>query len=214
MRGRVRSTHHTSCVVLDGNPADATLAVEMVERHREVFGQPPRQVAFDGGFASRANLTEIKGHGVEDVSFSKGRGLAISEMAKSTWVYRRLRNFRAGIEGGISFLKRAFGLRRCTWSGLASFKSYVWSSVIAANALVPESPPPLGMSPSHAIPSHPQLRRSATSAHRTARRRVHAPTFRAADKRKAETRRRPDPNASLAPGRVAGRTAEVAVLTR
>ena len=137
----------TDCVVLDGNPADATLAVEMVERHREVFGQPPRQVAFDGGFTSRANLTEIKGHGVEDVSFSKGRGLAISEMAKSTWVYRRLRNFRAGIEGGISFLKRAFGLRRCTWSGLASFKSYVWSSVIAANALVPESPPPLGMSP-------------------------------------------------------------------
>jgi transposase, IS5 family len=57
-------------------------------------------------------------------------------MTKNSTVYRRLRNFRAGIEAGISFLKRAFGLGRCTWSGLASFKAYVWSSVVAANLLV------------------------------------------------------------------------------
>jgi IS5 family transposase len=126
----------TDCAVLDGNPADATLAIDAVERHREVFGKLPRQVAFDGGFASRANLDAIKERGVEDVAFAKGRGLEVSEMAKSSWVYRRLRNFRAGIEAGISFLKRAFGLDRCTWSGLPSFKSYVWSSIVAANLLV------------------------------------------------------------------------------
>ena len=126
----------TDCTVLDGNPADATLAIDAVERHREVFGKLPRQVAFDGGFASRANLEAIKERGVEDVAFAKGRGLEVSEMAKSSWVYRRLRNFRAGIEAGISFLKRAFGLDRCTWSTLPSFKSYVWSSIIAANLLV------------------------------------------------------------------------------
>ena len=28
--------------------------------------------------------------GVEDVAFAKRRGLKISEMAKSTWVYKRL----------------------------------------------------------------------------------------------------------------------------
>ncbi len=33
----------------------------------------------------------------------------------SKWVYRKLRNFRAGIEAGISCLKRAYGLARCTW---------------------------------------------------------------------------------------------------
>ena len=57
-------------------------------------------------------------------------------MVKSTWVYKRLRNFRAGIEGMISFLKRGFGLNRCTWRGFESFKSYAWASVVTANLLV------------------------------------------------------------------------------
>src|ERR1700722_69744 len=108
----------------------------MIERQRELYGRAPRQASFDGSFTSRANLATLKGLGVEDVAFSKGRGLSISEMVKSTWVYRRLRDFRAGVEGTISFLKRAFGLGCCTWSGLASFKSYVWGSVLACNLLV------------------------------------------------------------------------------
>ena len=40
---------------------------------------------------------------------------------------------RAGIEANISCLKRAFGLDRCTWRGLAHFKAYVWSAVVAYN---------------------------------------------------------------------------------
>ena len=56
-------------------------------------------------------------------------------MVKSTWVYKKLRNFRAGVEGMISFLKRAFGMDRCTWKGLASFGSYVMASVVTANLL-------------------------------------------------------------------------------
>ncbi len=126
----------TDCLVLDGNPGDVTLVTEAIDRHAEIFGRPPRQVAFDGGFASKANLQTAKERGVTDVVFAKRCGLQVSEMAKSSWVYRRLRNFRAGIEGGISFLKRAFGLGRCSWRSLASFKSYVWSGVIAANLLV------------------------------------------------------------------------------
>jgi len=126
----------TDCVIEDGNPADSTLAVEMMQRHEAVFGILPRQAAFDGGFASKANLAVIKDMGVEDVSFSKRRGLKVSAMVKSSWVYKRLKRFRAGIEGVISFLKRCFGLRRCTWSGLPSFKAYVWSSVISANLLI------------------------------------------------------------------------------
>ena len=57
-------------------------------------------------------------------------------MVRSEWVYRKLRNFRAGVEAGISFLKRCFGLGRCTWSGLASFHAYTWASVISANLLM------------------------------------------------------------------------------
>ncbi len=32
----------------------------------------------------------------------------------------------AGIEAGISCLKRTYGLARCTWRGLDHFKTYVW----------------------------------------------------------------------------------------
>ena len=126
----------TDVVVEKGNPADSTLAVKMVERQRDLYGKAPRQVSFDGGFTSRSNLTAIKALGVSDVAFSKGRGLQIAEMVKSTWVYRCLRNFRAGVEGTISFLKRAFGLDRCSWSNFGSFKAYVCGSVLACNLLV------------------------------------------------------------------------------
>ena len=124
------------CVVLEGNPADSDLARQMIDRQIEIYARPPRQAAFDGAFASAANVEDIKGQGVKDVMFSKKRGMEVLEMVKSSWVYQRLRNFRAGIEGGISFLKRCFGLDRCTWSGLPSFKSYVWSSIVTANLLI------------------------------------------------------------------------------
>jgi IS5 family transposase len=126
----------TDLVIERGNPADVTLAERMITRQREIFGRAPRQAAFDGGFASKANLTAIKELGVKDVAFAKKRGLAITEMAKSTWVYKKLRDFRAGIEGMISFLKRCFAMGRCTWRGFASFKAYAWSSVLTANFLL------------------------------------------------------------------------------
>jgi IS5 family transposase len=126
----------TDVIVEHGNPADSTLAVKMIKRQSELYGKAPRQVCFDGGFSSKANLAELKALGVQDVAFSKHLGLSISDMVKSTWVYRRLRNFRAGVEGVISFLKRVFGLDRCVWSGFASFNAYVCGSVLACNLLV------------------------------------------------------------------------------
>jgi IS5 family transposase len=124
------------CKVLEGNPADSTLAKAMVDRQVEIFSHPPRQIVFDGGFASKMNLGEIKASGVEDVAFSKSRGLEVGDMVKNSWVYKRLRDFRAGIEGNISFLKRVFGLDRCTWKSWPSFQSYVWGSIVSFNLLV------------------------------------------------------------------------------
>ena len=120
-------------VVEEGNPADAERLLPMLERHINHYGCAPQQLAVDGGYASKDNLEKAKGCGVEDVAFHKKRGLRIEEMVRSTWVYRQLRNFRAGIEAGISCLKRAYGLSRCTWKGLAHFKSFVWSAVVAHN---------------------------------------------------------------------------------
>ena len=120
-------------VVEDGNPADAERLLPMLERHINRYGCAPKQLAVDGGYANKDNLEKAKGCGVEDVAFHKKRGLRIEEMVKSTWVYRQLRNFRAGIEAGISCLKRAYGLSRCTWKGLAHFKAFVWSAIVVHN---------------------------------------------------------------------------------
>lgn len=120
-------------IIEDGNPADAERFLPMVDRHIELYGYPPRQVAADGGYASGANAEAAKERGIKDVAFHKKRGLSIEAMVKSQWVYRKLRNFRAGIEAGISCLKRAYGLARCTWKGIVHFRAYVWLCVVAHN---------------------------------------------------------------------------------
>jgi IS5 family transposase len=125
----------TDCLIAQGNPADTSMTIPMLKRQKRILGRVLEQVAFDGGFASKANLEAAKALGIRDVAFSKKRGLAISDMTRSSWVYRSLRNFRAGIEGLISCLKRSFGLGRCTWKGADSFASYVLASVLAGNLL-------------------------------------------------------------------------------
>ena len=125
----------TDCLILDGNPADTDLTDQMLERHKEIYGHYPIKAALDGGFASKKNLESAKGKGIKDVCFAKKRGLEEEDMCRSTWVYKRLRRFRAGIESGISWLKRCFGFARCMWKSLPSFHSYVWASVVSANLL-------------------------------------------------------------------------------
>jgi IS5 family transposase len=125
----------TDCVVCDGNPADSTMTDQMLDRQRDLYGRYPLKAALDGGFASKENLNSAKSKHIKDVCFAKKRGIEVEEMCRSPWVYRRLRRFRAGVESGISWLKRCFGLCRCTWKGLQSFKSYVWASIVSANLL-------------------------------------------------------------------------------
>jgi IS5 family transposase len=123
------------CVILEGNPADTDLVEQMLDRQEQIYGRYPLKVALDGGFASKANLLKAKERKIKDVCFAKKRGLEETDMCRSEYVYKKLRRFRAGIESGISWLKRSFGLTRCTWQGLRSFKCYVLSSVVAANLL-------------------------------------------------------------------------------
>jgi IS5 family transposase len=123
------------CLIVDGNPADSSLTVDMLDRQKQLYGKYPLKVALDGGFASKENLNKAKEKQIKDVCFAKKRGLEVEDMCRSQWVYDRLRRFRAGIESGISWVKRCFGMTRCTWKGLRSFRSYVWASIVSANLL-------------------------------------------------------------------------------
>jgi IS5 family transposase len=123
------------CVIVEGNPADTSLVTTMLDRQKEIYFRYPLKACFDGGFASKENLKQAKQRQIKDVCFAKKRGLDETAMCRSEYVYHRLRRFRAGIESGISWLKRCMGLARCTWKGWHAFKSYVWSSIVAANLL-------------------------------------------------------------------------------
>ncbi len=126
----------TDCLVLRGNPADSAQMKPMLKRHHQLYGRYPRQASFDGGFATQDNLRWAKKQGIVDVAFAKKGRLKVSEMVRSSWVYRQLRRFRAGIEGCISMLKRVFGANRCTWKGWEHFQQYLHLSVLSFNLLV------------------------------------------------------------------------------
>ena len=123
----------TDCLIVEGNPKDSNLTTEVLDRHESIYGYYPLKVAFDGGFASKNNLKSAKIRGIKDVCFSKGRGIEIEDMCRSEYVYKRLRRFRAGVESGISWIKRCFGFAKCTWKSPRYFKSYAWASIISAN---------------------------------------------------------------------------------
>ncbi len=123
-------------VVETGNPSDQICLMPMLNRHIEHYGVPPQALAADGGYASSANLEKAKAAGVTHVAFHKRVGLSVEAMTGDRWLYNKLRNFRAGIEAIISYLKRCFGLSRCNWKGLDHFNAYVHSAVFTHNLVV------------------------------------------------------------------------------
>ncbi len=119
------------CMILKGNPADATLYGDALDRHRKHYGYAPEAVATDSGFASVANAEYARAQGVKEACFSRPVGEVFKDLEKG--VIKILSRFRAGVEGIISTLKRAVGLGRCLWKGFESFESYVWSGLVANN---------------------------------------------------------------------------------
>ncbi len=119
-----------------GNPADAARAVGMIERHREVMGRVPEQVALDAGFTSKANIEGLGQLGVKEASFAKKGSIEVMGGVSNPKQHKKLQRFRAGVEGIISFVKRCFGFDRCLWRGYSSFQAYAWASVVSANLLL------------------------------------------------------------------------------
>jgi len=116
-----------------GNPSDKELFLPVLDYHQSTLGDIPESVVADGGYASQANVKAGRDLGVKRVVFHKKVGLSYQAMGVKKKTFIRLRNFRAGIEGNISELKRAFGASKATWKGHDGFRAFVWSSVITYN---------------------------------------------------------------------------------
>jgi transposase, IS5 family len=114
-----------------GNPPDAPQLLPSVERVVAVTGQPPATVVGDRGFGTAANDQALEALGVKRIGLQRTGTPGRARLAvERTRRFRRLRNWRVGIEARISHLKRAFGLRRTrlrrlngarTWVGLGIF---------------------------------------------------------------------------------------------
>lgn len=114
-----------------GNPADAPQLVPAVERVTARTGRVPATVVADRGFGTAANDRALAELGVRRIGLQRKGTLGRARREyESSRPFRRMRNWRVGIEARISHLKRSFGFRRTrlrrltgaqTWAGLGIF---------------------------------------------------------------------------------------------
>jgi IS5 family transposase len=120
--------------VLSETASERSKVPESLKAHRERFGRAPFLLAGDRGLYSAENEKTAQQAGVKRVVLPKS-GKPSEERKrheKQPWFKRGFR-FRAGIEGRISVLGRAFGLDRCLDHGEEGMKRWVGWGILAHN---------------------------------------------------------------------------------
>jgi IS5 family transposase len=124
------ATHHTH----KGNPPDAGQLVEAVTDVIALTGRPPGTVVGDRGFGTAANDAALAELGVTRVGLARTGTPGKARLAwERTRAFRRMRNWRVGIEARISHLKRSFGLRRTRLRRLGGAQTWVGLGIFAYN---------------------------------------------------------------------------------
>jgi IS5 family transposase len=117
-----------------GNPPDAPQLLPAVERVIAVTGRPPGTVVADRGFGTAANDQAVEALGVKRIGLQRnGTPGKVRLALERSRRFRRLRNWRVGIEARISHLKRAFGLRRTRLRRLPGARTWVGLGIFAYN---------------------------------------------------------------------------------
>jgi IS5 family transposase len=117
----------TDYAVLERCCSDNELLETVIERHEERYGCPPESVVADKGFCPDADTYEEL---EEEVDYL---GVPRSTREFGDTLMGVCQQWRAGIEGTISCLKRAFRLARCGFRGFKNFASAVGSAVFCHN---------------------------------------------------------------------------------
>jgi IS5 family transposase len=120
----------TDYEVFEERPADCTLTAQVIERHEKLFGQRPEVLAADKGFCPDAEAYAALEKQVGTLAIPR-RMRDFADKVLRTW-----QAFRAGIEGTISGLKRAFRLARCFYRGFKHFQGAIGLGVFAHNLVV------------------------------------------------------------------------------
>ena len=114
---------------------DSQLAAVSVARHERLFGEAPDVLAGDKGFNPKAPARAGLEKKVETLAIPR-RLSDWAEVIGSVW-----QRFRAGIEGSISVLKRAYRLLRCPYRGFSSFAASIGLSIFCHNLVLLARPP-------------------------------------------------------------------------
>ncbi len=118
-------------------PAEPALLEHAVLTHEKLFGDVPDVCAGDKGFYAKQTVVNVEKMGVKKVCVpKKGRRNQEEEKREKSFWFKAAQAFRAGIEGTVSVLKRAFGLRRCLREGFKRFESWVATGVLAHNLVL------------------------------------------------------------------------------
>ena len=117
----------TDYVVFEENRSDDKLLPLVFERHEEKYGRRPKTIAGDMGFCPDVDTYEELEEQVDFLGVPR-RTRDFGDSMMSVW-----QQWRAGIEGTISCLKRAFRLARCSFRGFKNFASAIGSAVFCHN---------------------------------------------------------------------------------
>jgi IS5 family transposase len=111
---------------------DAAYVPPSLDHHRRRFGKPPYLLAGDRKTQTRANEAYARAVGVKRIVLPRAGWKKQADVTRERerW-FRRGRNWRAGIEGRISGLKRQHKLRRCLYHGEAGMERWVGWGLIA-----------------------------------------------------------------------------------
>jgi IS5 family transposase len=118
-------------------PTDASLVESILQSHQDTFGHLPHSFTADKGFyESMPKLRELE-KDIRHVSIAKkGKRTTEERDREHHPVFRALQRFRAGIEGTISALKRAFKMSRCLYRSFRTYCSSIGAHVLAHNLIV------------------------------------------------------------------------------
>ena len=123
--------------VYEKRPSDHSLVDPALEEHERLFGAPPSVLAADKGFWKNAEKTSEWAERIGFVAIEKKGGLTEAEREhQRSQTFNDSRRFRAGVEGSISVLKRAFGMWRCLNRGFKHFRSTIACTVFGHNLAV------------------------------------------------------------------------------
>jgi transposase, IS5 family len=123
------------CIQERGNPADTSYLPKTLDNMKTNYKITPRDVAFDGGYASKNNLDDAKERGIINIVFNKVKG-SMQNSASSKKMETMLKKWRSGMEAIISNFKRGLNASMCPWKGWEAFKCFVLWSLITFNMRV------------------------------------------------------------------------------